>query len=180
MTIENFTLSEFLQKEPKLIKEYVIALQYLKPIETRKDVFNMKLKHVEFIKKNLYSNSDEALIEIVKRVQKIKKADILNMKIIEFFSIIASVKKQLKIIRDAEASSLTPSEMNFKWIAVDGDAKMSKFGIYNTLESLSGGNALQYKKYMNMVFSEIFTILYMRKTALELQSQMDKIKLNSD
>lgn len=83
----------------------------------------------------------------------------------------------MNAIFSAEEARLTPSEVNVKWEMVNGSEKMSKFGIYNTLESLSGHDALKYKKYMNMNYSEVFTILYMRKTAAELQAEMDKIKL---
>ena len=71
---------------------------------------------------------------------------------------------------------MTPSSLNVKWETVDGSARMAKFGIYNTLESLSGGDALKYKKYMEMEYSEVFTILLMRKTASDLQTEMNKIK----
>ena len=179
MIIENYTLKEFLKQEKSLIEKYVVALQYMKPIKTNKVVFHLKLKHVEYIKKNLFSNNDAALIKIIKIVQGIKKEDVYNLKIINFFGLVASVKEQVETISRAEENSLTPSEINFKWLAVEGDVKMSKFGIYNTLEALSGGDVLKYKKIMNLKFSEVFTVLLMRKTSSELSKQMDGIKLNN-
>lgn len=178
MIIENFKLKEFLKQKSSLIEEYIVALQYVKHIETKKEVFHLKLKDVEFIKKNIYSNSDEGLIEVISIVEEIKKKEVFELPIIKFFGLVSSVKKQIEIIARAEETSLSPSEINFKWLAVDGDKIMSKFGIYNTLEALSGGDALKYKKYMDLEYSEIFTILYMRKTLSELNKQMDGIKLN--
>lgn len=176
MEIENYKLKDFLRKDRSIIERYVVALQYLNPEDTAREVFHMKLKHVEFIKKNLYSGNDEGLVKIVAKVQRIKIKEVYEMRIVEFFSIISSVKKQIDIILRAENSSLSPNEVNYKWEMVEGEKKMAKFGIYNTLESLSGGDALKYKLYMEMEYSEIFTILYMRKTAAELQREMDKIK----
>jgi len=178
--IINFKLKEFLNQDPELIQEYIVALQYLKPIKTVKEVFHLKLKHVEHIKQSLYSNEDDELIKIVARVQGLKLKEVFEIKIIEFFRIIASVKVQIDTIRKAEENRLSPAEINFKWEAVEGDEKMSKFGIYNTLESLSGGDILKYKKIMNLPYSEVFTALLMKKTASDLQRKMDRIKTKND
>ena len=174
--IENFKLKTFLVQKPELIKQYVLALQYLTPLETERPVFEMKLKHVEFIKQSLFSNEDSALIEIISKVQKIKVKDVLNMRIIKFFRLVASVKIQLTQIVNAESNALASGEDNYKWIAVDGDAKMSKFGIYNTLEKLANGDILKYKAILNLKYSDVFTTLYMKKTAKELRVEMDAIK----
>lgn len=178
--IINFELKEFLKQEPELIESYVLALQFLKPTQTTKEVFHLKLKHVEHIKQNIYSNEDAELIKIVAKVQGLSLEEVFKMKIVEFFGIVASVKKQINTISKAENNRLCPSEINFKWEAVNGDEKMSKFGIYNTLESLSGGDVLKYKRIMNLPYAEVFTALLMKKTATELQKEMEKIKTKKD
>jgi len=176
MEITNYKLKEFLKQEPDLIQNYVVALRYLKPRETKREIFNMKLKHVEMIKQTIDSGNDADLIAIVAKVQKCNEEEVLEMKIIDFFGIVGSIRKQMKVIVTAEENGLTPSHTDFKWEAVNGSERMSKFGIYNTLESLSGGDALKYKAYMNMSYSEVFTILLMRKTASDLQREMNQIK----
>jgi len=175
MNITNYKLIDFLNQQPELISEYSTALSYISPSKTKKDIFHMKLKHVEFIKKN-FNTEGKQLIEVVSRVQRISEDAVLDLSIIDFFGIINSIKEQMERIIKAEESSLTPSKVNVKWEMVNGSEKMAKFGIYNTLENISGGNALEYKKYMNMNYSEVFTILYMRKTAAELAAEMDEIK----
>lgn len=176
MKITNFKLIDFLNQPRELINEYIVALRYVPARETKRQLFNMKLKHVEMIKKTLDSGEDQSLIKIVSKVQKISQEAVLDLPIIEFFGIIASVREQLKIIIQAEENGLTPSYVNPKWEIVKGSERMAKFGIYNTLESLSGGDALKFKKYMNMIYSEVFTILLMRKTASEIQQEMSQIK----
>ncbi|MCK5344572.1 MAG: hypothetical protein KAR20_14260 [Candidatus Heimdallarchaeota archaeon] len=176
MTIENFKLKEYLLQPPEVIEEYLVALRYLKPRETKREIFNMKLKHVEMIKRVLDSGNDRDLIVVVSKVQKISEEDVIDLSIIEFFGVVASVREQLKVIVTAEENGLTPTNTDFKWEAVQGSQRMSKFGIYNTLESLSGGDALKYKAYMNMNYAEVFTILLMRKTASDLQREMSQIK----
>ena len=192
MKIENFRLKHFLKKDKELINEYLIALQYVKPLETKNRVFHLTLRKVEFIKKNIDSSDNEALIDVIKMVLglyewkifdfKIRKPyffgtrKILKLRIVEFFRILASVREQILQISNAEESSLTPSHTNLKWEAVGGQERMSKFGIYNILEDLSDGNALEYQDYLKMEYSEVFTILYMRKTASDLKTEMDEIK----
>lgn len=176
MIIENFKLIEYLNQPPEVVEGYLVALRYLKPRETKREVFNMKLKHVEMIKQTIDSGSNKDLIVIVSKVQRITEEAVLDLPIVEFFGILASIREQLKVIVTAEQNGLTPSISNYKWEAVQGSERMSKFGIYNTLESLSGGDALKYKAYMNMNYAEVFTILLMRKTASELQHEMNQIK----
>lgn len=194
MIIENFKLRTFLKQSTETISEYIIAFQYLKPIKTKYDVFHLTLENVEFIKKNLHSNNDKALIDVVKIVQglmewkifgfRIKKPflfgtwKVYSYKIIEFFSIVASIKEQIEVISRAEETSLSSSGVNIRWEIVQGSERMAKFGIYNTLESLSGGKFLDYDKIMQKEYSEIFTVLYMRKTSSELEKEMNELKLN--
>ena len=59
---------------------------------------------------------------------------------------------------------------------VEGSQRMSKFGIYNTLENLSGGDILKYKEIKNLKYSEVFMVLLMKKTASDIRADMAKIK----
>ena len=176
MEIKNFKLIEYLNQPPKLIEEYLIVLRYIKPIETKQEIHFMSLRNVELIKTTIDSGNDLDLIEIISKVQNCTKEEVLDIPIIEFFGLLNSVRQQLEKIIAAEENALTPSEVNVKFEIVDGMKRMSKFGIYNTLESLSGGDALKYEAYMNMTYSEIFTILLMRKTASDIQNEMNKLK----
>jgi len=174
--IENFKLIDLLNQEQDLIQNYVVALRYVKPKETKRDLFNMKLKHVELVKQTIDSGEDRDLIKIISKVQKCTEEEVLDFPIIEFFGLLNSIREQLNLIVTAEENALTPSESNLKWEAVNGGERMAKFGIYNTLEMLSGGDATKYSHYMNMAYSEVFTILLMRKTASDLSHEMGKIK----
>lgn len=179
MDIINYKLKSFLKKSRKLIEEYVLVLKYVRPKETNNEIIHMKLKDVEFFKKNIYSNSDKALIKIISMVQNIPEKKVFDYKIVDFFGYVNSVKSQLEVISRAEENSLT-SEPNVKWELVNGAEEMAKFGIYNTLENLSNGNALEYEKYEEMKYSKIFVILHMRNTMNALQRQMEKIKLKNE
>lgn len=176
MNITNYKLIEFFNQPPELIEKYTIALRYVKPLKTEREVYYMKLKHVEMIKEVLSSGNDRDLIKVVSKVQKISKKKVLDIPIIKFFRIVNSIRDQLKVIVTAEENALTPSDIDIKWEAVGGSERMAKFGIYNTLESLSGGDALKYEKYMNMEYAEIFTVLFMRKTAADIRHEMQELE----
>ena len=174
--IENFTLIEFATKPKELIEEYLIALRYVPARKTKKQLFHMKLKHVEMIKQNINSSEDVDLIKIVAKVQEVKKENIYKLKIIEFFGLLNSIRDQLKQIIEAETTGLTSENIDYKWEMVEGSQRMSKFGIYNTLENLSGGDILKYKEIKNLKYSEVFMVLLMKKTASDIRADMAKIK----
>lgn len=176
MEISNFTLLEFINQPKELIEEYMICLRYLRPSETVNPVIHLKLKEVEQIKQTLNSGIDEDLIEIVSIVQGIKPKKVLDLKIIEFFGIVNSVKNQLERIIKAEEKGLTPSHIDQKWEQVRGSERMQKFGIYNTLDNLTGKKPHLYETYMNMSYSEIFTILLKWKEESDIQHEMNQIK----
>jgi hypothetical protein len=176
MKITNYTLEEFSKQSPELISEYITALNYLPAKQTRRKIFHMKLKHVEFIKTNLGSGIDDDLISIFAKVQKIKKNEVYKVEIIEFFGILNSIKEQIKEISTAEETSLMPTYPDLKWEMVQGSKKMAKFGIVNTLDMLSGNDATKHEYYRNMKYSYIFLLLLKRKTESDLQHEMSLIK----
>jgi len=173
--IKNYKLKEFYKQSTELQEEYINLLRFSLPIPTAKVLWDLSLKDVDFIKSSFGSGDDSDMFEIISRVQGVPVEDVLNIKIVEFFGLIADVKKQIEEIHKVELTALTPSGANFKWEAVNGSEKMSQFGIYNTLEQLSGGDITKYAEIMEMEYSEVFTVLYMKKTRLELDEEMSKI-----
>jgi hypothetical protein len=160
----------------EVVEKYLIILRHINTVETKRQLFNMKLKHVEFVKNNMNSNDDKDMIEIVSKVQKCTNEEALDIPIIEFFGLLNSIRKQLEIIMTAEENALVSSKVNIKWEMVEGSQRMSKFGIYNTLDKLTHKKPHLYKLYMNMIYSEIFTILLKWKTEEEIQEEMNNIK----
>lgn len=175
MRIDNFKLIDFFNQSPKLIGEYMVVMKYLKPSETRKRIFEMKLKKVELIKRCLTSGIDRDLIKMVSEVEKISEEKVLDLTIIDFFRLVNSVKEQIELISRAEENGLSSSELNVKWLAVNGSERMGKFGIYNTLDKLTNKKPHLYSFYMNMVYSEVFTILLKWKEEEDLNREMDAI-----
>lgn len=176
MTIDNFKLKDFLLQPKELIQQYIVILTYKPPIPTRQEVFHMKLKHVEMIKTNIYNNDDADVIKVVAKVQKMKVGEVLNMRIVEFFGLLNSIKKQVERIALAEENKLSATHTNIKWETVNGSKRMAKYGIYNTLDDLTGERIWLNETIMNLPYSEVFTTLCKRKDRADLQREMDAIK----
>jgi len=176
MEIKNFTLGRFARQNPDLISSYVTALQYVRPYPTNKKIISLKLREVEFIKSKAFGDNQEDILKIVSLVQGISEKKVLKIKIIKFYGLLNSIRKQLERIYNAEKNGLESEQVNVAWEMVNGSEKMAKFGILNTLEDLSGGDATKYEYYLEQKYSWIFSILRMRKTAKELSIRMSKIK----
>lgn len=175
MDIINFTLLEYMNQPPEVIESYLIALRYLKPKETEIELIQMKFEDVEFIKQEIDSTGDKALIEIIAKVQNCTEKKVLDFKILDFFGFLNSVREQLKRIYKAE-ESLIPSDVDFKFEAVNGSERLAKFGVLNTLESLSNGDATKYPYFLNLPYAEVFAIMLMRKEASDIRKEMKEIK----
>jgi len=174
--IYNYKLKEFLNQEKDVIIEYINVFKYLKPIPTENDIYYLRLKDVDFIKTNIGSGDNDAIIKIISMVQGIKKKEVYELEILEFFGLVNSVKEQIKVIVDNEINHLSDSIPNLKWEAVRGSERLQKFGIYNTLDNLSGGDILKYKSIMKLNYADVFVKLLMDKTKNELNNEMSKTK----
>ncbi len=177
--IENFKLKEFVTKPQDLIEEYLTILRYIKSTKTENDIFHMRLRDVENLKKWMEGDSDEDLLSAIALVQGCSEDEVQDYDIIKFFGVINSIKEQLDTIYSAEVGMMAGGYVNKKWEIVNGAERMAKFGIYNTLESLSGGDVTKYNTILDMKYSEVFTIIAMRKTASDLQYEMEQIKIES-
>ena len=174
--IINYSLREFYEQDAKTVQEYIALLSFLEPVETARELFYMKLKDVQQVKDLMQNGTLDDLRQIVQLVQKLKKEEMFNMKIVEFFSLSASIKKQIQTIDRAEASSLTGKSYNSKWEMVKGGERMAKFGIYNTLDKLSQGKLWKYNAILDMVYADVFTKLLMDTVSADLDYEMSQIK----
>lgn len=194
--IKNYKIKNFLRQSPELIAEYVQILGFINPIQTNKEVYHLSLRKVEFIKENLNNSTDDSLLEIMAMVQGYEdkkiikklpkfivnlfqlsaKSKVLNLRIVDFFGLLNSVKEQISDINNAESSALVSTHTNIKWEQVGGSDRLQKFGIYNSLYSLSDGDILKWEQIMELPYSEIFIKLLMDKENGDLQIEMQNIQ----
>lgn len=176
-SIKNYRFRDFIKLDYQTITDYRVLLEHIPEVKTKRELFYMKLKHVEFIKTHLYDGEIESMVKIISKVQKIPKEDVYEIKIVELYGLINNLKSQLERILRGEETALRSKVPNMKWEAVGGSEKLQKFGIYNTLDKLSGGDITKYKEIMEISYADIFTKLYLDNTVEELQYEMNQIKL---
>lgn len=178
--IINYKLKDFKEQSPILVSEYVNILQLIEPQETKQEIFFMKLREVDDIKKSLGSTDDDELIRIVAMVEEMTELQVNNLPIVTFFGLYNSIKEQTLQIIQAEENGLTPNNVNTKWEMVEGGRRMGIFGIYNTLDQLSNGDITKYNEILELPYNEVFTKLRMDKIKGDLQTEMDAIKIKTD
>ena len=176
-TINNYKLKEFLKQDYQTQIEYYHILKNLEPIPTKNEIFYMSLKDVEEIKQLINSDDDADLIHIITKVQGVEESEVLDMKIVEVFGLINSIQEQIQRIYKAELSSLSSDNTNIKWEAVNGSERIQKFGIYNTLNTLSNGDILKWNAILELPYADVFMKLLLDKTNNDLQTEMQNLKL---
>ena len=170
--IRNVKVRELLKMPINEALDTITAMRYVKPLDTPKPIFNMTLRQVQNLKDLMSSGTIEDIISCVD----ICVGNVDEMRILDFFKYLNSIKEQLESIAHAESVSLSSDRVNFKWEAVEGSEKMSRFGIYNTLENLSGGDVLKWEAILDLEYADVFTKLYMDKVKADLESEMNQLK----
>ena len=176
--IENFQVQEYLIQDYDTQYDYAVLLSNLKPVSTNHEIFHMKLKYVDMIKQSLSSGDINEIIEVVSMVQGVRVEAVKRMKIVDFFGLLNSIKEQITTIIDGESNALVSNHIDHNWDSVNGSEKMEKFGIYNTLWILSNGDPTKFEDIMEMSYSDVFTVLYMKKIQGDLEHQMNQIQKN--
>lgn len=178
--IINYKLKDFKKQSIELMIEYINILQLIEPQETKQEIFYMKLREVDYIKKSLGSEDDDELVRIVAMVEEMTEIQVNNLPIVTFFGLFKSIREQTLQIVEAEENGLVSNNPNVKWELVEGGRRMGIFGIYNTLDQLSNGDITKYNEILELPYNEVFTKLRMDKIKGDLQQEMDAIKLKTD
>ena len=170
--INNIKVKEFGSLSYDEAMDIVTLMMYVKPLETPTPIFNMRFRDVQDLKDLMVSGT---VADIVRCVE-ICCGSIEDMRILEFFRYLNSIKDQLESIAHAEEVSLSSDRPNFKWEAVNGSERMKRFGVYNTLDSLAGGDILKWDAVLDLEYADVFTKLYMEKTKADIESEMNQLK----
>lgn len=175
MTINNRSLKDFLLKGSP---DEMRVLSHLKPTTTKLEVRHLTFIQVQNLKSWLSSGEMEHILKAVELVQDISREELKEIDVVTFFGILNSLKKQLESIVQAEERGLSGGPTNIKWEAVNGAERMSKYGMYNTIDNLSGGDITKWDQIKNTRYSEVFLKLMMEKDKEILSKEMEGIKIN--
>ena len=174
--IINYKLSVFLEQGIEKIEEYMGLMRYMKPIETKRQIFDLRLRDVQDVKDNLAEGTFKELIRCVEIAEDLDKEEVMKMKIVDFWGKVLSVKKQIEDINHMERVSLSTDRTNFHWEAVNGGDRLAKFGIYNTLDTLADGDILKYEAVLDLPYADVFTKMYMNRVKADIEAEMAQLK----
>jgi uncharacterized protein YbjQ (UPF0145 family) len=173
-SIKNYKLRDFLTKDAELQIEYITILRLLETIPTKNRLVELKLGEVEFIKRSI--NDDEALPEIFELMEGIKENELMNMKIVTFYSLLNDIIKQIEKVISAEQQHLTPKHTNVKWEAVEGSKRLQVLGVIPMVDTLAGGDILKYEEVLEMSYNTVFNKMMLDVIKGDLEHEMSKIK----
>lgn len=173
-TVKDYTLKQFVQQPEEIQTEYSRLLAFSQPLEPKRTLWELKLKHIDRLKASQLQEFD-VIVKTIAKMQKVSKRDVWNYRITHFFRLVNAMKEQLERLLIAE-KSLAPAQGNVKWEMVGGSQRMHKYGIYNTLIPLAKQLNKTLEEVYCMEFQEVFTILSYNKTLADLQQEMNDIK----
>lgn len=178
--ITNYKLKDYIKKPQSLIEEYSAVLLHLEPKQTKKELFYMELGFVDYVKRTFNVANLNEIVDMLTYFMVCDTEDVMEMHIVDFYGYIKSIQKQLDDILHLEANRLVSEHVDMKWEAVNGSERMAPFGIYNTLDRLSGGDITKWDELLKQPYDKVFTKLFMDTVKGDLQKQMSKIKIKTN
>lgn len=176
MELTNYKMKDFLKQGEETFKQYNTALQFLQPTDTNKRLMDMPLRFVEYVKKTIPSATFVDMIDMIAHLQGVEEKEIREMKVVDFYGLMKSLVKQTVEIVQNEEKRLTPKHPNPKWELVNGAGKMSPFGIYLTLDKLSGGDILKWDAILDQPYSRVMTKLFMDTVKADIEHDIAQLE----
>lgn len=176
--IKNYKLKTFLKQSPELIEEYSSILKHLEEIPTKNELKSLKLREVEFVKKQI--GNDKALAEIFEYMHEIDEEKLMNLKITEFYGFFNYIINQLEALLATEERHLVSEHVDFKWEAVEGSKRLSKLGILPMIDNLAQGDILKYEQILDLPYMTVFKKLMLDRIKGDIEKDMNKVKTRSN
>lgn len=177
MEIINYKLRDFLVQDITLIEEYANILRLVEPIPTVNKLQDLKLREVEFIKKNI--GNQQAIPRIFNYMEGINEDKVMDMTITTFYGLMNSIVKQLENLLGMEEQHLTANHSDMKWEAVDGSKRLSVLGILPMVDNLAGGDILKYEQILDLPYLTVFNRLRMDVIKADIQHDISKLKIKT-
>lgn len=195
--ITDYKFKDFIQLDDvNLIDEYMMILEYLKPItEIKNPKYNkfkwwskepikiqlpsfMMLTFSEVIEiRDSFNNASiDSILDVMVIVTKLEKRYIERFTITQFYGIINYIKEQLEFITNIEMNELNDDEEDIDLITVNANERMAKFGVINTIDSLANGDLTKWDDIQKMQYSVVFTKLKMDKEKNKIQKEISELQ----
>lgn len=193
--IINYKLKDFfLLTDIKQAEDYLSILSNLNPLKEIKNprfrwyrrkqtkfiripsILEMKFGEVTQIRNSFSSGNIEGIIESVMILTKLKRIEILNFTIVTFYGIISSIKRDLERISNMEFNELSSDEDDINLEIVRAGERMSRYGVLNVFDNLSGGDITKWKEIEQIPFMSVFTKLSLDNTKSAIQKEISELQ----
>lgn len=169
----DYKVKDIISKDAEEVQDVLSLVRYIKPAEDVREVFKMRFVDVNNLKEFLGRNET---IKAVMLVLDKPRSEVINMRVTTFFPILNNIVKQVEGILKAEERGLSSDVVDFKWEAVRGSERLAKYGYYNTLDDLSGGDITKWEEIRQLPYNEVFLKLLLNKDKAQLEREMSEIK----
>jgi len=177
MEIKNYKIYQFLALEADKISEYMDYLSCLNPKNSivvdryrigltdvtnyrlhAPSVWDMKFKEVDQLKTLLSSSEDENILKAVSLVFKISIQQVYMLSIIDFFSALNYITKEvLNVVTAEKNSAIDNADQKLQACNVK---RLDKFKSYNVIDNLADGDVLKWDSIQELPYRIVFTKTY--------------------
>jgi hypothetical protein len=133
----------------------------------------MTFGEVVDLKKFITSSDFNDKIRAVEIVYKISFETLSEMKAIKFFPLLNYITKEIEVIAENEAKTLS-GDYDSDMINA-GVEELSQFGVITTIDTLANGDVLKWQSILDMRYSTVFTKLYLNKVKAKIETEYQKI-----
>lgn len=196
--ITDYKLKDFFKiTDANLINEYYFILELLKPVNLIdnpnynklkfwdkttsktieiKPLMDLSFADVTNLRMAFNSNDIHSIIECVELVTGLKKNQILSFTITVFYGIINGITQQLLDISNMEINELTDDNYDPQLESIKAYERMSKFGAFNTIDSLAKEDILKWQEIEKLPYWLVFTKLKMDKERNDINRELQEIE----
>ncbi|MDG3581760.1 hypothetical protein [Galbibacter pacificus] len=183
MDLKRYTFKEFLSlSDESIIDSYLFVLEALKPLKTLnkkplKELINLSFGEVINAKLILTQPTKEGLVELIKMVSNLKKKQIYDLSIYDFYGVLNNLKEQVITINEMEENNLVSKHTSIEWEMVDGSKRLSKYGVLNTIDKLAKGDILKYEQIEKLPYQLVLSKLMMDMEKSDIEADINNIKM---
>ena len=141
-----------------------------------KSVLELSFGQVTEIRNNFNNASIESIVESISMVTDLENKQVMYFKITQLYGIINGIKEQLEQITNMEINELSDEEDDIDLITVNATERMAKFGILNTIDSLSNGDVLRWTEIEKLHYLTVYTKLKMDKENNKIQKEITELQ----
>jgi hypothetical protein len=196
--IIDYKVKDFLKLQDwELVTNYLTVLELLKPLKTIPNpnynkykfwdkktfkIIEIKDKHsllfgeVAELRMNFNLKSIESVFDSLKLVTGLSDKQINGFTITTFYGIINNIKQELIEMSNMEINTLTDENPDINLEQVNANARIKKFGVFNTIDSLAKEDVLKWDEINKLPYMTVFTKLSMDKVKNDIQKELKEIQ----